>query len=187
MCNTELKKDGVFKHYKLREIDTPKNMFVLDKFCNEQQTLKNAELKKQQKDRMEMAMLFNSIEHQSKLQGNITHRFAIQEEDNTVNAFYKRVKKDEIQTNEDKDKWQKMILNPEEKPVYEYVVEPEKRPEIEDDSLNRSKDYTTNRQFETVDKEKIFETIKGKFDLTQKEQTYKTYTCLLYTSPSPRD
>ena len=179
MCNTKLKKYGVFKHYKLREIDTPKNMFVLDKFCNEQQTLKNAELKKQQKDRMEMAMLFNSIEHQSKLQGNITHRFAIQEEDNTVNAFYKRVKKDKIETNEDKDKWQDMILNPEEKPVYKYVVEPEKRPEIEDDSLNRSKDYTTNRQFETVVEKDIFEKVKSGFDLTQKKQTYDTYTTLI--------
>lgn len=178
-CNTKLKKDGVFKHYKLREIDTPKNMFVLDKFCGEQQTLKNSELKKQQKDRMEMAMLFNSIEHQSKLQGNITHRFAIQEEDNTVHAFYKRVQKDKIQTNKDKDKWQEMILNPEEKPVYKYVVEPEKRPEIQDNSLNKSKDYTTNRQFEKVDEKDIFNTIKTKFELKQTEEIYNTYTALI--------
>ena len=132
-CGENLKEGDYYKHYKLFEQPLSVNNFLMDKFSKEVSTFKKASVKRQEKDRMEMAMVLNSIEHISKLQGDKTHRFEIQSGEGNnrkITAFYKRSIGEKITCQEVKTNWLELIDYPEaDKPKYNYITSIKDAPE----------------------------------------------------------
>ena len=125
-CGEVLISNNRFKHYKLMKQPVYANNFLLNKWSGEVNVSNKTIIKKREKDRMELAMVFNSIEHLSKLQGDKTHRFEIKEEEKTK-AFYKRCTGETIDTQQ-VQQWDELINQPEMKPRYNYVTEIQEAP-----------------------------------------------------------
>lgn len=112
VCNFPIKRDGEYVYYHLIESESKIQKSVKNKLKEKSKNMRNKEKairSRIRRDRLEMVLSLNSIEHQVKQYGDTTYTYSF-EENGTKKSFYKRIIRDKI-IEENKD-WYEIMTQP---------------------------------------------------------------------------
>lgn len=124
-CNFAVKKEsGDFLYYHLIKSDTPIQDSTAAALKEPSLNIKaknKSTYRRIQRDRLEMVLSLNSIEHQVKQYGDTTYKFDSKQDDENNKSYYRRIVRDPLLEEEGGD-WYKFMTNPD-KRVYKTLCD----------------------------------------------------------------
>ena len=111
-CGFAIKEDGKYLYYHLIKSKSKIQKSVRDKLKEKSKNLRDKEKAVKSRilrDRLEMVLSLNSIEHQVKQYGDTTYKFSF-DEDGTKKSFYKRIQREELK--EETSDWYEIMTKP---------------------------------------------------------------------------